>query len=130
MIAFVIRRESERAPNDAKFFPPNVVFVDSNNDVIDLTTLFKTARPEHFISRRDFERRNLSTEFLSAAIPAAVLFVILALVFAMLLCFKRQGEREEHWRGFVESFFLVVQVSRMPRVLRDQWAVSYFLARS
>ena len=86
------------------------VIVDHHHDV-NFSTLLKLPQHENFVARRDFPRRNLSTEFLSSAVPASILFVVLVVVFALLLCFKRQGEREEHWRGFVESFFLVVKVS-------------------
>ena len=86
----------------------NVGFNGISNDK---TPLHDSLSARHTFPRRDaVPRRNLSGEFLSAAIPAAILFVCMALTFGLLLCFKRQGEREEHWRGFVESFFLVVKV--------------------
>jgi hypothetical protein len=89
----------------------DTVNVDPNVASFDKTPLHDSLSALHTFPRRDaVPRRNLSGEFLSAVIPASILFVCMALTFGLLLCFKRQGEREEHWRGFVESFFLVVKV--------------------
>ena len=61
-------------------------------------------------ARNSVPYRNISSEFLYTAIPAALVFIITSIILFALLCLKRKNEPEEEWQAFTESLFLVVKV--------------------
>ncbi len=63
--------------------------------------------------RTELPKRAITIEFLLAAVPAILVFIVAAITLFSILCIKRKDEPEEHWQAFTESLFLVIKVTKL-----------------
>ena len=91
--------------------PPPENYVDLNKYTEHLKFVLADNGNNFVPERTALPERQITFEFLLAAVPAGLVFLAAGITLFSILCIKRRNEPEEQWQAFTESLFLVIKVN-------------------